>query len=211
MEESMRLIEQAKSLEEIAPVLREVIGATRVMTTASMDVRDELRAMREKTQATEAELQRQLILYQGTSEAFALREKGDRIMKQGFAAQQAGVDVDALAKALGIVTDDKQRRKALLQNKQAASATFNIRKKAPLDTSPGLGTLIVHYDGQDMVQEYVHLLANSSSVHVFILESTKELYNTLSPILAAYGWERVKRYIHLSVWCRKKMIINMQE
>jgi diguanylate cyclase len=56
MEESMRLIEQAKSLEEIAPVLREVIGATRVMTTASMDVRDELRAMREKTQATEAEL-----------------------------------------------------------------------------------------------------------------------------------------------------------
>jgi hypothetical protein len=103
-----------------------------------------------------------------------------------------------------IVTDDTQRRNALLHNKRAASATFHIRKKAPFDTSPGPGTLIVHYDGQGMIQDYVHLLANPSSVHVFILESTKELYNTLSPILTAYGWERVKRYIHLSVWCRKK-------
>lgn len=101
-----------------------------------------------------------------------------------------------------IVTDDKQRRNALLHNKQAASATFSIRKKVPFGTSPG--TLVVHYDGQDMVPEHMHLLADSSSVHVFILESTKELYNTLSPILTAYGWERVKRYIHLSVWCRKK-------
>jgi diguanylate cyclase len=52
----MRLIEQAKSLEEIAPILREVIGATRVMTNETSSVRDELKTMREKTQATEAEL-----------------------------------------------------------------------------------------------------------------------------------------------------------
>lgn len=56
MEESMRQLEQAKKIEEIAPVLKEVIGATRLMTSESLSVRDELRAMREKTQATEAEL-----------------------------------------------------------------------------------------------------------------------------------------------------------
>jgi diguanylate cyclase len=56
MEESMRQIEEAKSLEEIAPILREVIGATRVMTNETSSVRDELKAMREKTQTTEAEL-----------------------------------------------------------------------------------------------------------------------------------------------------------
>ena len=56
MEESMRQLEQVKKIEEIAPVLKEVISATRLMTSESVSVRDELRAMREKTQATEAEL-----------------------------------------------------------------------------------------------------------------------------------------------------------
>ncbi len=56
MEESMRQLEQARKIEEIAPVLKEVISATRHMSTESAGVRDELRAMREKTQATEAEL-----------------------------------------------------------------------------------------------------------------------------------------------------------
>ncbi len=56
MEESVRQIEQAKRIEEIAPVLREVISATRAMAGESLTVRDELRAMREKTMATEAEL-----------------------------------------------------------------------------------------------------------------------------------------------------------
>jgi diguanylate cyclase len=58
MEESVRQIEQAKTIEEIAPVLRDVIGATRAMANESLTVRDELHAMREKTQATEAELVR---------------------------------------------------------------------------------------------------------------------------------------------------------
>ena len=56
MEESMRQLEQAKKIEEIAPVLKEVIGATRLMTNETASVRDELRSMREKTEATEAEL-----------------------------------------------------------------------------------------------------------------------------------------------------------
>lgn len=56
MEESVKQIEQAKKIEDIAPVLKEVISATRHMSTESAGVRDELRAMREKTQATEAEL-----------------------------------------------------------------------------------------------------------------------------------------------------------
>lgn len=56
MEESVKQIEQAKKIEDIAPVLKEVISATRHMSTESTAVRDELRTMREKTQATEAEL-----------------------------------------------------------------------------------------------------------------------------------------------------------
>jgi diguanylate cyclase len=56
IEESVKQIEQAKKIEDIAPVLKEVISATRHMSTESAGVRDELRAMREKTQATEAEL-----------------------------------------------------------------------------------------------------------------------------------------------------------
>ena len=56
MEESVRQLEQAKKIEEIAPVLKDVINATRVMASETLNVRDELRAMREKTQATDAEL-----------------------------------------------------------------------------------------------------------------------------------------------------------
>jgi diguanylate cyclase len=56
MEENARLIEQAKTLAEIAPVLKVVVSATRTMAHDSQFARDELRGMREKTQATEAEL-----------------------------------------------------------------------------------------------------------------------------------------------------------
>jgi diguanylate cyclase len=56
MEESVRQLEQATKIEDIAPVLKEVIDATRHMSSESTSVRDELRAMREKTEATEAEL-----------------------------------------------------------------------------------------------------------------------------------------------------------
>ena len=56
MEESARLIEQAKTLAEIAPVLKTVVGATRSMAQDSLMARDDLRDMREKVQTTEAAL-----------------------------------------------------------------------------------------------------------------------------------------------------------
>lgn len=56
MEENARLIEQAKTLADIAPVLKDVVGATRSMAHDTLSARDELRDMREKAQATEAEL-----------------------------------------------------------------------------------------------------------------------------------------------------------
>jgi diguanylate cyclase len=56
LEESARLIEQAKSMTEIAPVLKEVVGATRSMASESQIVRDELRTMREHASTTEAEI-----------------------------------------------------------------------------------------------------------------------------------------------------------
>ena len=58
MEESARLIEQAKTLAEIAPVLKAVVGATRSMAQDSLMARDDLRDMREKVQTTEAALAR---------------------------------------------------------------------------------------------------------------------------------------------------------
>lgn len=56
MEENARLIEQAKTLAEIAPVLKDVVGATRTMAHDSLAARDELHGMRRKAQATEAEI-----------------------------------------------------------------------------------------------------------------------------------------------------------
>ncbi len=56
LEENSRLIEQAKTISDIAPVLKTVIGATRGMARDSQAIRDELSGMREKALATEAEL-----------------------------------------------------------------------------------------------------------------------------------------------------------
>lgn len=56
LDESARLIEQAKSLTDVAPVLKEVVGATRAMAQDTMSTRDELRGMREKALTTEAEI-----------------------------------------------------------------------------------------------------------------------------------------------------------
>jgi diguanylate cyclase len=56
MEESARLIEQAKSLTDIAPVLKEVMLATRNMAHDSKTSYDELMAMREHVTNTEAEI-----------------------------------------------------------------------------------------------------------------------------------------------------------
>ena len=51
-----RQIEQAKTIAEIAPVLKEVVGATRSMAAQSKSAGDELQAMRERAQATDLEL-----------------------------------------------------------------------------------------------------------------------------------------------------------
>ncbi len=56
LEDSARQIEQAKTIAEIAPVLKEVVGATRSMAQESQVVRDELRSMREQATNDEAEL-----------------------------------------------------------------------------------------------------------------------------------------------------------
>ncbi|MDD2881632.1 MAG: GGDEF domain-containing protein [Rhodoferax sp.] len=56
MEASARLIEQAKSITEIAPVLKDVVGATRSMAQDSQTARDALQGMKKKVEATEAEL-----------------------------------------------------------------------------------------------------------------------------------------------------------
>jgi diguanylate cyclase len=56
MEASARLIEQARSITDIAPVLKDVVGATRSMAQDSQTARDTLQGMKKKVEATEAEL-----------------------------------------------------------------------------------------------------------------------------------------------------------
>jgi len=56
MEEHVGLIEQARSLSEITPVLKQVVSATRSIAQQSLTARDELRGMRERANITEAEI-----------------------------------------------------------------------------------------------------------------------------------------------------------
>ena len=56
MEDSARLIEQAKSIIDLTPVMKDVIGATRTMASDSMMIRDELRGMKEKAQAADDQI-----------------------------------------------------------------------------------------------------------------------------------------------------------
>ena len=58
MEACVQLLEQARSVEDFTPVLKDVVGATRLMANEARSTRDELRAMREKTQATQDKLSR---------------------------------------------------------------------------------------------------------------------------------------------------------
>lgn len=53
IEHCARQIEQAKTIEELGPVLREAIDATRAMARDTVQSRDELQAMRAKTQQAE--------------------------------------------------------------------------------------------------------------------------------------------------------------
>ncbi|MBB1075216.1 diguanylate cyclase [Rhodoferax sp. 4810] len=56
LEASAKLIEQAKTLADIAPVLKEIVGATRTMARDSQVARDELQGMKKRAETTEAEI-----------------------------------------------------------------------------------------------------------------------------------------------------------
>jgi diguanylate cyclase len=56
LEGSARQIESAKSLAEIAPVLKEVVGATRNIAKDTQLARDELQSMREQATSTQAQI-----------------------------------------------------------------------------------------------------------------------------------------------------------
>lgn len=58
IEQGARQIEQARSLQELGPVLQDVMQATRAMVRDTLQSRDELQAMREKTRAAEEEIAR---------------------------------------------------------------------------------------------------------------------------------------------------------
>jgi len=56
LEASAKLIDQARSIADIAPVLKEIVAATRTMASDSQVARDELQGMKQRAEATEAEI-----------------------------------------------------------------------------------------------------------------------------------------------------------
>ena len=56
LEESARLIEQAKSLHEIAPVLKEIVGTTRAMSNDSLRTSEEFQNMRQQATSTQEQI-----------------------------------------------------------------------------------------------------------------------------------------------------------
>lgn len=58
METCVQLLEQARSVEQITPVLKDVVSAARLMAKEARSMRDELRTMRGKAQTTQEELSR---------------------------------------------------------------------------------------------------------------------------------------------------------
>jgi diguanylate cyclase len=56
LEESARLIENSKSMEEIAPVLKDVVGATRNIARDTQTTRDELQNMRKQADSTQVQI-----------------------------------------------------------------------------------------------------------------------------------------------------------
>jgi diguanylate cyclase len=56
IEESARRMEQVKAIEELAPILKDVIGATRAMADVTSNARSQLRSLQDKVLATEAEI-----------------------------------------------------------------------------------------------------------------------------------------------------------
>lgn len=56
MEDSARRLEQVKTLEDLAPLLKEVIGATRAMAEDTARTREELGSLQQHVLATEAEI-----------------------------------------------------------------------------------------------------------------------------------------------------------
>ncbi|MFA7282365.1 MAG: GGDEF domain-containing protein, partial [Sterolibacterium sp.] len=58
MEEGARKIDKVKRIEDLSPLLRDVIEATRAMAEETSSTRDQLRSMQEKVEVTEATLVR---------------------------------------------------------------------------------------------------------------------------------------------------------
>jgi diguanylate cyclase len=95
MEESARLMERASSLEEIEPLMHSVVSATRHIVQDVSNVREDLRTMREKVGAAEAEIAK---LHEELN-AFSAHARHDTLTG---ALNRKGLE-EALARELGEV------------------------------------------------------------------------------------------------------------
>jgi len=95
IEESARKIEKVKRIEDLAPLLKEVIDATHAMAQETSHTRDQLKGMQEKVESTEATLVR---LYEELDHASA-QARHDPLTD---ALNRKGLD-DALAREIASV------------------------------------------------------------------------------------------------------------
>jgi diguanylate cyclase len=95
IEESARKIEEVKRIEDLAPLLKEVIDATHAMAEETSHTRDQLKGMQEKVDSTEATLVR---LYEELDNASA-QARHDPLTD---ALNRKGLD-DALAREIASV------------------------------------------------------------------------------------------------------------
>ena len=154
IEDSARQIEQARSLEELAPVLKEVVSATRSMASDMLETRNELNDMREHAQSTEMEIARlhqelDRLSTQARHDALtgALNRKGldealareiANVRRKGMALCMALLDIDNFKKindTLGHTTGDM----ALVHLAQVARSAMR-----PQDT-------LARYGGEEFV------------------------------------------------------------
>jgi diguanylate cyclase len=95
IEEDARKIDKVKKIEDLSPLLRDVIEATRAMAEETSTTRDQLRNMQEKVEATEATL---VLLYEELNHASA-QARHDPLTD---ALNRKGLD-DALAREIASV------------------------------------------------------------------------------------------------------------
>ena len=188
LEESALKIGQVKRIEDLAPLLSEVIGATRSMAEDTAKSREQLQSLQEKVRATEAELV-QLHLELDNASALArhdpltdaLNRKGlDEALSREIASMRRK---DALLSVCLLDIDNFKRLNDRLGHEAGDSALVHLANVArrcmrPTDT-------LARYGGE----EFVILMPDTTMEHG--IEVTVRLQRELTKAFFLSGKEKI--------------------